>query len=263
MEASAALFELASVSLACRDQDTLLKTVAARVGATVSARTVLVWTVMPDNGLVCRARWSDPGERINPEAGSVSEGILAEDCESGGTRRLSAKQISADDLSHLEESSRARVKSAVYVALPGAQEQWQGVLEVLGKRSGEFSADDQLFIEEASRLAGQALTNLVLNAMIHAYPEERRGSIDVEVHPADRDHVEVVVADDGCGMAPEAKRQAFDPFFTTRRNEGATGLGLHITHSILVDRLGGRIRLDSEPDVGTVVRFVLPRSAVD
>jgi RND family efflux transporter MFP subunit len=160
MEASAALFELASVSLACRDQDTLLKTVAARVGAAVSARTVLIWTAIPDDGLLCRARWSDPGERINPEAGGVSEGILAEVCESGETRRLGAKQISADVLSHLEESSRARVKSAVYVALPGAQQQWQGVIEVLGKRNGEFSADDQLFIEEAGRLAGQALTNL-------------------------------------------------------------------------------------------------------
>lgn len=159
MEASAALFELASVSLACRDQDTLLKTVAARVGSVVGARTVLIWTGAPEPGLVCRARWSDPGERINPERIPVSDGILAEVWESGETRRLSAKQISTEELSHLDEASRSRVKSAVYVALPGGQ-QSQGVLEVLGKRTGEFTADDQLFIEEASRLAGQALTNL-------------------------------------------------------------------------------------------------------
>jgi RND family efflux transporter MFP subunit len=159
MEASAALFELASVSLACRDQDTLLKTVAARVGAVASARTVLIWTGAPDPGLVCRARWSDPGERIHPEGTPVSEGILAEVCESGETKRLGAKQISAEELTHLDEASRGRVKSAVYAALPGGK-QWQGVLEVLAKRSGEFTADDELFIEEASRLAGQALTNL-------------------------------------------------------------------------------------------------------
>jgi GAF domain-containing protein/multidrug resistance efflux pump len=159
MEASAALFELASVSLACRDQDTLLKTVAARVGSVVGARTVLIWTGAPDPGLICRARWSDPGERINPEGTPVTEGILAEVSESGETRRLGAKQISTDELSHLDDTSRGRVKSAVYAALPGGK-QWQGVLEVLGKRSGEFTADDELFIEEASRLAGQALTNL-------------------------------------------------------------------------------------------------------
>lgn len=159
METSAALFELASVSLACRDQGTLLKTVAARVGATVGARAVLIWLGEPDPGLVCRSRWSDPGERIGLADGPISDGLLVEVCESGEARRLGAKQISADELTHLDESSRGRVKSAVYAALPGGQG-WQGVLEVLGKRSGDFTADDALFIEEASRLAGQALTNL-------------------------------------------------------------------------------------------------------
>jgi RND family efflux transporter MFP subunit len=159
MESSAALFELASVSLACRDQDTLLKTVAARVAAVAGARAVLIWLGAPDSGLVCRARWSDPGERIGPAGGPASDGSLAEVCESGETRRLGARQISAEDLAHLDEASRGRVKSAVYAALPGGQG-WQGVVEVLGKRAGEFTADDALFIEEASRLAGQALTNL-------------------------------------------------------------------------------------------------------
>jgi len=159
MESSAALFELASVSLACRDQDTLLKTVAARVASAVGARAVLIWLGAPDPGLVCRSRWSDPGERITPSDGPISEGLLAEVCESGEARRLGAQQIAAEDFGHLDESSRRRVKSAVYAALPGGHG-WQGVLEVLGKRSGEFTADDALFIEEASRLAGQALTNL-------------------------------------------------------------------------------------------------------
>jgi RND family efflux transporter MFP subunit len=159
MEASAALFELASVSLACRDQDTLLKTVAARVGAAVSARAVLIWVAPDDSGLVCRGRWVDTAERVQPERGPIDDGILAEVCESGETRRAGAKQVSADMLSHLDDASRSRVKSAIWAALPGAK-QWQGVLEVLGKRSGEFTAEDELFVEEASRLCGQALTNL-------------------------------------------------------------------------------------------------------
>jgi RND family efflux transporter MFP subunit len=159
MEASAALFELASVSLACRDQDTLLKTVAARVGAAVSARAVLIWTTAENSGLVCRGRWLDTTERIQPERGPIDEGVLAEVFQTGETRRLGAKQISADILSHLDDASRSRVKSAIWAALPGAK-QWQGVLEVLGKRSGEFTADDELFVDEASRLCGQALTNL-------------------------------------------------------------------------------------------------------
>ena len=160
METTAALFELASVSLACRDRDTLLKTFAARVGATLGARAVLVWVKDGnDEGLVCRTRWAEPGERFNTADGAVSEGLLAEVYESAETRRVGARDVAADGFGHLEEASRARVKSGVYAALPGAQGP-EGVVEVLNKRAGEFTAEDAHFLEEASSLAGQALTNL-------------------------------------------------------------------------------------------------------
>ena len=163
METFSALFELASVSLACRDQDTLLKTFAARVGATLGARAVFVWTNGASSkdaeGLICRTRWNEAGERFAPQNESVSEGLLAEVYESAETRCVSSKEISADDFEHLDESSRARVKSAIIVSLPGAQRA-EGVVEVLNKRTGEFTAEDAHFLEEASRLAGSALTNL-------------------------------------------------------------------------------------------------------
>src|SRR5580698_4772421 len=163
METFSALFELASVSLACRDQDTLLKTFAARVGATLGARAVFVWTNGASSkgadGLVCRTRWNEAGERFAPQSESVSEGLLAEVYQSAETRRVSSKEIAADDFEHLDEPSRARVKSAIVVSLPGAQRA-EGVVEVLNKRAGEFTAEDAHFLEEASRLAGSALTNL-------------------------------------------------------------------------------------------------------
>jgi signal transduction histidine kinase len=62
-------------------------------------------------------------------------------------------------------------------------------------------------------------------------------------------------------MAPEIKRLAFDPFFTTRRHYGATGLGLHIAYNIAAEQLGGRLSLESEPGAGTIVQVILPRSA--
>jgi GAF domain-containing protein/multidrug resistance efflux pump len=163
METFSALFELASVSLACRDQDTLLKTFAARVGSTLGARAVFVWTNGASSkdaeGLVCRTRWNEAGERFAPQNESVNEGLLAEVYESAETRRVNSKEISAKDFEHLDEPSRARVKSAIVVSLPGAQRA-EGVVEVLNKRAGEFTAEDAHFLEEASRLAGSALTNL-------------------------------------------------------------------------------------------------------
>jgi signal transduction histidine kinase len=107
---------------------------------------------------------------------------------------------------------------------------------------------------------GLVLSNLVLNSVMHAFPHGEQGTISVKARLFGNDEVEIVLSDDGCGMSPQIRRQAFDPFFTTRRHEGATGLGLHIVHSMVVDRLEGRLALTSEPGAGTTVRLILPRS---
>ena len=107
----------------------------------------------------------------------------------------------------------------------------------------------------------QVLTNLFLNAIAHAYPDRRPGNIAIKVSASGDGDVEIIFADDGCGMSADVRRQAFDPFFTTRRHLGCTGLGLHIVYSIVTDRLGGRLDLTSEPDKGTTIRLILPRTA--
>jgi PAS domain S-box-containing protein len=107
---------------------------------------------------------------------------------------------------------------------------------------------------------GQVLTNLFLNSVGHAFPDSKRGAIDIRVRAVGTDNVEILFADDGCGMSLDVRRKAFDPFFTTRRDRG-TGLGLHIVYSIVTDCLGGRLTLDSEPGEGTKIVMVLPRVA--
>ena len=208
--------------------------------------------------------------------------LFAEEVARGGLRRSRLNEFmelvrdaSSQLVSNLDRVAE-RVQSFKQVAPDQGQsrrrsfdagELTEEVLSHLARELGErditlnLRCEGDLAMDSYPGPFGQALTNLALNAMIHAYPEGRSGSIDIEVHPADRDHIEIVVADNGCGMAPDVKRQAFDPFFTTRRHEGATGLGLHTVHSIVVDRLGGRIRINSEPDVGTTVQLMLPRSA--
>jgi PAS domain S-box-containing protein len=125
----------------------------------------------------------------------------------------------------------------------------------------DLRADAELTMDSYPGPFGQALTNLVLNSMAHGFPDGRKGTITIRLRRAGSDHIEILFTDDGCGMAPDVRRRAFDPFFTTRRHEGASGLGLHIVHNIVVDRLGGSIKLDSEAGVGTSVQVVLPRLA--
>jgi len=108
---------------------------------------------------------------------------------------------------------------------------------------------------------GQVLTNLFLNAVAHAFPDGRPGIVDIKVRESGKDNVEIIFSDDGCGMSLDVRRRAFDPFFTTRRDQGGTGLGLHIVYSIVTNRLGGRLDLDSEPGGGTRIQIILPRVA--
>jgi len=108
---------------------------------------------------------------------------------------------------------------------------------------------------------GQVLTNLFLNAVSHAFPDGRPGMITIQARESGRDNVEIIFSDNGCGMSLDVRRRAFDPFFTTRRGQGGTGLGLHIVYNIVTNRLGGRLDLDSEPGSGTRIRIVLPRCA--
>src|SRR5580700_8334469 len=108
---------------------------------------------------------------------------------------------------------------------------------------------------------GQILTNLFLNAANHAFADGRSGAISISARPRGSDDVEIIFADNGAGMTPDVQRQAFDPFFTTRRNEGGTGLGLHIVYNLVTQQLGGRMMLDSRLGQGTTFRIIMPRTA--
>jgi len=108
---------------------------------------------------------------------------------------------------------------------------------------------------------GQVLTNLVLNALTHAFPNKRAGTLRLSARKLGTDQVEIEFADDGVGMNEDVQRRAFEPFFTTRRNRGGTGLGLHIVYNLVTRRLGGSLRLESHPGRGTVFRIRLPLAA--
>src|ERR1700754_3268212 len=108
---------------------------------------------------------------------------------------------------------------------------------------------------------GQILTNLFLNAANHAFPDGRSGAIAISARPRGNDDVEIIFADNGAGMPPDFQRQAFAPFFPPRRNEGGTGLGLHIVYNLVTQQLGGRMMLESRLGQGTTFRIIMPRAA--
>ena len=133
----------------------------------------------------------------------------------------------------------------------------------LGKKNLTLNVECQpdLMMNSYPGPYGQALTNLFLNSVEHAFPDDKGGTIDIKVQASGSDNVEILFSDNGCGMSHGIRRKAFDPFFTTRRDQGGTGLGLHIVYSIVTNCLGGRLNLDSQPGEGTKVQLFLPRVA--
>jgi two-component system, NtrC family, sensor kinase len=75
------------------------------------------------------------------------------------------------------------------------------------------------------------------------------------------DRVEIRIRDNGTGIPPEVRERLFTPFFTTKPGEGA-GLGLSISHDIIVNQHGGSIEVDTQPGEFTEFRIVLSREAV-
>lgn len=99
----------------------------------------------------------------------------------------------------------------------------------------------------------QVFLNLIGNA-IQAVSEG--GHVEVTLEANDPKSVVVSVIDDGCGMSEEVRKCIFEPFYTTKKENGH-GLGLFITYGI-VRRLGGEISVESEEGKGTAFHVVIP-----
>ncbi|MBK1663401.1 histidine kinase [Rhodospirillum rubrum] len=107
----------------------------------------------------------------------------------------------------------------------------------------------------------QILANVVLNALSHAFLPQRAGLITLTAHETGEGVVELRITDNGRGMSPEVRDQVFEPFFTTTRGAGGSGLGLHIAYNLANRTLGGRIGVDSAPGQGTTFIVTIPRVA--
>ncbi|MCY4743762.1 PAS domain S-box protein [Pelomonas sp. UHG3] len=118
--------------------------------------------------------------------------------------------------------------------------------------------DPEAWMESYPGPLGQVLTNLINNALLHAFEGRDEGRIVVGCERLGPEQLRMWVQDDGVGIEADALGRIFDPFFTTRMGRGGTGLGLHIVHGLVVGQLGGQIDVDSVPGRGTRFTLTLP-----
>ncbi|HMY49322.1 MAG TPA: PAS domain S-box protein [Rhodocyclaceae bacterium] len=108
---------------------------------------------------------------------------------------------------------------------------------------------------------GQVITNLVSNALVHAFAGRDHGTITLTPAADGPAGVTLCFRDDGHGIDPAHLGRIFDPFFTTRLGTGGSGLGLHIVYNMVTRVLGGRLEVSSQLGVGTTFTLAMPRTA--
>ncbi len=117
-----------------------------------------------------------------------------------------------------------------------------------------INGDDSLTLDSYPGVFSQIVTNLVMNSLVHAYGPEEAGQLTFYFKRANG-RFSFEYSDDGRGIPKESLSKIFEPFYTTKRGQGGSGLGLHIIYNLVTQKLGGTIRCESEAGQGT--RFVI------
>jgi signal transduction histidine kinase len=157
----------------------------------------------------------------------------------------------------------ALVEESLNLAYHGARAEKQGFNITLERSFDPTAGEADVFPQEITRV----LLNLISNGFYAATKrkaETNGGNYEPTLAAATKnlgDSVEIRIRDNGTGIPPEVKEKMFNPFFTTKPVGEGTGLGLSLSHDIIVKQHAGSIEVDTQPGVFTEFRIVLPRGA--
>jgi two-component system, NtrC family, sensor kinase len=157
----------------------------------------------------------------------------------------------------------AMVEEALNLAYHGARAERPGFNVTIAKSLDPGAGAADLYPQEMTRV----LLNLISNGF-YATTKRRQGEADGSYEPTISattrdlgDSVEIAIRDNGTGIPEEVKAKMFNPFFTTKPAGEGTGLGLSLSHDIVVKQHGGAIEVSTEPGAYTQFRIVLPRES--
>jgi len=111
-----------------------------------------------------------------------------------------------------------------------------------------------LAIQSKSEPLQQVFQQLLMNSVIHGFVGKENNEIRFDVELVGK-KLTIVYSDNGQGVDKNIKNRIFDPFVTSKRGQGASGLGMHLVYNLVTQALGGRIMFDIEEKHGT--RFII------
>lgn len=104
----------------------------------------------------------------------------------------------------------------------------------------------------------QVFTNLVMNSLIHGFKNKNRGQILITIRVEQNKILVVRYQDNGVGMEPESLSHLFEPFYTSRKNSGGSGLGTYLVYTIVTQHLKGSVHVESTQGKGLKYTFRIP-----
>lgn len=116
---------------------------------------------------------------------------------------------------------------------------------------------DELNLNSKPGPINQILINLIINSLTHAFPHTNQGNMFITAFVRDG-YCHLEYRDDGCGVDDSIKNKVFDPFVTTKRGSGGSGLGLHLVYNLVTQALGGTINLKTEAGKGVHFTIQFP-----
>ncbi|OMH39554.1 sensor histidine kinase [Motiliproteus sp. MSK22-1] len=121
------------------------------------------------------------------------------------------------------------------------------------------SCEETIILDSYPGDYSQILMNLIMNSLNHGFNGNPGGKINIDVTLIEEARQERLLQldykDNGSGLSEDSLARLFEPFFTTNREHGGTGLGMPIVHSLITQRLGGTIQLES--GIGEGIHFVI------
>jgi signal transduction histidine kinase len=122
---------------------------------------------------------------------------------------------------------------------------------------------DNLVVESKAGPINQIIINLIMNSIIHGFEYIDKGQIDITIEFVDDNKVSIEFKDNGKGIPEHLKKRIFDPFVTTKRGQGGSGLGMHLVYNLVTQALNGSISIVSEEGHGVQFRILFPVKKVD
>lgn len=180
--------------------------------------------------------------------------LLCNNIERAKELVYSFKQVSADQISE----GKRKINVANYL-----NEVCRNLQYLLKKKQHNISitCPDELVMNSFPGALSQVITNLVVNSVEHGFEDIKGGEIDILV-VVEGDSIIIDYADNGKGIPIEHHKKIFEPFFTSARAKGNTGLGMHICHNLVYQKMGGTIKC-REVSQGARFTLQLPREIKD